>query len=141
MRYFVRYGAIVLFLLVLTSPASSQLAGNAACPGEDVFYNPDNGQDIIVTNGYKVEVFVKNLNMPTDIAFAKGRVYVLESGTGLPGRCNNNKLPAFGGEFSAGNPFTPDLLIFDTAGHLLVGPLGKQTPSGGGFQPDGTAIG
>src|SRR5712691_11813459 len=98
MRYFVRYGAIVLFLLVLTSPASSQLAGNASCPGEDVFYNPDNGQDIIVPNGYKVDVFVKNLNMPTDIAFAGNRVFVLESGTGLPGRCNNNEQPAFGGK-------------------------------------------
>ncbi|HEY2994606.1 MAG TPA: hypothetical protein VGM22_17455 [Methylomirabilota bacterium] len=141
MRYFVRYGAIVLFLLVLTSPASSQLAGNDACPGEDVFYNPDNGQDIIVPNGYKVDVFVKNLNMPTDIAFAGNRVFVLESGTGLPGRCNNNEQPAFGGKFSATNPFTPDLLVFNMSGHQVAGPLGKPTPSGGGFQPDGPAIG
>src|SRR3989442_1078154 len=140
MRYFVRYGAIVLFLLVLTSPASSQLAGNAACPGEDVFYNPDNGQDIIVPNGYKVDVFVKNLNMPTDIAFAGNRVFVLDSGTCLPGRCNNNEQPAFGGKFAATNPFTPDLLVFNMTGHQVAGPLGKPTPSGGGFQPDGPAI-
>ena len=132
---------VALFVLLAPSFASAQLVGNPACPGEEVFYNPGNGEDIIVPNGYKVEVFLKDLNMPTDIAFAHGRAYVLESGTGLPGRCNNNELPAFGGKFSASNPFTPDLLIFNMAGHLLAGPIGKPTASGGGFQPDGPAIG
>src|SRR6185295_7394061 len=99
------------------------------------------GEDIIVPNGYKVEVFVKDLNMPTDIAFAHGRAYVLESGTGLPGRCNDNSLPVFGGKFAPTNPFTPDLLIFNMRGQLLAGPLGKPTATGGGFQPDGPAIG
>src|SRR6185295_13133292 len=91
--------------------------------------------------GYKVEVFARDLNMPTDIAFANGKAYVLESGTGLPGRCNNNEQPAFGGKFAATNPFTPDLLVFDMTGQLLAGPLGKPTSTGGGFQPDGPAIG
>src|SRR6185369_15442184 len=131
---FMRYSVTVALVLLLVSPfsASAQLVGNPACPGEDVFYDPGHGEDIIVPNGYKVEVFARDLNMPTDIAFAHGRAYVLESGTGLPGRCNNNELPAFGGKFSASNPFTPDLLIFNMAGHLLAGPLGKPTATGGG---------
>ncbi len=138
-----RYCLIVVLCLLVISPvgAAAQLVGNPACPGEDVFYDPGNGQDILVPDGYKVEVFVKDLNMPTDIVFANGRAYVLESGTGLPGRCNNNELPAFGGKFAVTNPFTPDLLIFNMAGHLLAGPLGKPTAAGGGFQPDGPAIG
>jgi hypothetical protein len=138
-----RYNVIVVILALLLSPfvASAQSVGNPACPGEEVFYNPGNGEDIIVPNGYKVEVFVKNLNMPTDIAFAHGKAYVLESGTGLPGRCNDNSLAVFGGKFAATNPFTPDLLIFNLKGQLLAGPIGKPTPGGGGFQPDGPAIG
>src|SRR5882762_7476379 len=104
-----RYRIIVTLLVFVFAPlvASAQMVGNPACPGEDVFYNPGNGEDVIVPDGYKIEVFVKDLNMPTDIAFANGRAYVLESGTGLPGRCNDNSLPAFGGKFSASNPFTP----------------------------------
>src|SRR5262245_49017511 len=136
-----RYIITLLMLLVAPLTASAKLVGNPACPGEEVFYNPGNGEDIVVPNGYKIEVFLKNLNMPTDIAFAKGRVYVLESGTGLPGRCNNNEEPAFGGKFNAANPFTPGLLIFNSSGQLLAGPLGKPTASGAGFQPDGPAIG
>src|SRR5689334_9347162 len=138
-----RFRTIVALLVVLVAPslASAQLVGNPACPGEDVFYNPGHGEDILLPNGYKVEVFIKDLNMPTDIAFAHGRAYVLESGTGLPGRCNNNELPAFGGKFSASNPFTPDLLIFNMAGQPVAGPFGKPTAGGGGFQPDGPAIG
>jgi glucose/arabinose dehydrogenase len=138
-----RFRTLVALFIVLVAPsfASAQLVGNPACPGEDVFYNPGHGEDILLPDGYKVEVFVRDLNMPTDIAFAHGRAYVLESGTGLPGRCNNNELPAFGGKFSASNPFTPDILIFNSAGQLLAGPLGKPTAGGGGFQADGPAIG
>ena len=39
------------------------------------------------------------------------------------------------------NPFTLDILIFDQDGKKVAGPLGKPTPSGGGFQSDGPAIG
>jgi hypothetical protein len=120
-------------------------ATNAACPEEAVFYDPGNGQDITVPEGFKVEVFAKNLNFPTAVAFRgnknKFEVFVLESGHGLPSRCNDNALPAFGGVFSATNPLTPDILVFNDAGQKIAGPIGKPTPAGGGFQPDGPAIG
>lgn len=120
-------------------------ASNPVCPVESVFFDPGNGEDIVVPSGYKVEVFAKGLNFPTDVAFLgnKGnfQVLVLESGTGLPSRCNDNtKVPGVG-KFASNNPFTPDLLIFDRNGNKIAGPLGKPTASGGGFQPDGPAIG
>jgi len=147
--------AAVLTGLLLTVVPTVSLAdndkktrSNPACVdpgGEAVFYNPSHGQDILLPKGYKVEVFAKDLNFPTAIAF-KGdkknfQVYVLESGKGLPGACNNNEFAGFGGKFSLTNPLTPDLLVFDDKGKRLAGPLGKPTAAGGGFQPDGPAIG
>ena len=38
------------------------------------------------------------------------KVVVLESGTGLPSRCNNNELVPGVPRFAANNPFTPDVL-------------------------------
>ena len=71
-------------------------AANQLCPGEDVTYNPDRGQDIVVPPGFTVSVFAKDLNFPTGIAFLgnskKFQVYVLESGHGLPSRCNDEIL-------------------------------------------------
>jgi glucose/arabinose dehydrogenase len=121
---------------------------NPACVdpgGEAVFYNPSKGQDILLPKGYKIEVFAKDLNFPTAIAFKGDKknftVYVLESGKGLPGACNDNEFPGFGGKFSAKNPFTPDILVFNDKGKKIGGPIGKPTATGGGFQPDGPAIG
>src|SRR6185369_6619111 len=101
----------------------AEIVSNPNCPAETVFYGPGNGEDIVVPDGYKVEVFAKNLNFPTGIAFLGKKddfqVFVLESGTGLPGRCNTNAGPGVGGPggiFSSTNPFTPDLLIFDRSG-------------------------
>jgi len=136
----------LLLALVLLAPGVARAdTGNAACPGEDVFFDPGNGQDIVVPTGYKVEVFAKGLNFPTAIAFRghekNFKVFVLESGRGLPSRCNDNELPAFGGKFSAANPLTPDILVFDNRGTKIAGPLGKPTSTGGGFQPDGPAVG
>ena len=95
--------------------------------------------------GYKVEVFARDLNFPTDVVFLGNRhdfkVLVLKSGTGLPGRCNNNAAVPGIGRFDPRNPFTPGLSIFNDRGRRLAGPLGKPTASGGGFQPDGPAIG
>lgn len=129
----------------LAASDGSHMLGNAACPGESVYYNPGHGQDIAVPPGYKVQVFAKGLNFPTGIAF-RGRgsdfkAYVLESGVGLPGRCNTNEAPVFGGKFSTTNPFTPDLLVLDSHGRVIRGPIGKPTASGRGFQPDGPPIG
>jgi hypothetical protein len=81
--------------------------------------------------------------MPTGIAFRKAgagfEVYVLESGHGLPSACNDESTMP-GGTFSPTNPFTPDILVFDQNGNKIRGPLGKPTPTGGGFQPSGPAI-
>ena len=123
----------------------AQEKANPVCPSERAHYNPGNGEDIAVPRGFKVEVFARDLNMPTDIAFVGNKdrfqVIVLESGTGLPSQCNDNtKVPGVG-KFAANNPFTPNVLVFDQDGNKLSGPLGKPTTSGGGFQPDGPAIG
>src|SRR5713226_4653659 len=144
-----RIGAVAAALLLagiaITPVTALADAANPVCPEETAFFDPGEGQDIVVPKGFKVEVFAKGLNFPTDVAFLGSRdnfrVLVLESGTGLPSRCNDNtKVPGVG-RFAANNPFTPDLLIFDRNGRKIAGPLGKPTPSGGGFQPDGPAIG
>ena len=133
-------------ICALPLPAFAQTAGNPnpGCAGESVFYNPANGQDIVVPKGYKVEVWAKDLNFPTDIVFLGDKhnfkAYVLESGTGLPGACNNNNTGVFG-KFAANNPFTPGVLVLDKNGKKIAGPFGKPTASGGGLQPDGPAIG
>src|SRR2546425_283192 len=144
-----KLGAITAALVLAGIASSPSLAfadvANAGCPVEKVFYDPGHGQDIIVPEGFKVEVFAKGLNFPTAIAFKGSKekfdVFVLESGRGLPSICNNNELPAFGGKVSATNPLTPDILVFDDNGVKKAGPLGKPTAAGGGFQPDGPAIG
>jgi hypothetical protein len=46
---------------------------------------------------------------------ALAEVYMLESGTGLPGKCNNNATMP-GGTFAASNLFTPGILIFNSDG-------------------------
>ena len=142
--------AAALAVVGLAAPAAAWAAANPVClsngsPTETAYYDPGNAEDIVVPRGFKVEVFARGLNFPTDVAFVGGKdhfkVYVLESGTGLPSRCNDNtKVPGVG-KYDANNPFTPDILVFDEDGHKIAGPIGKPTPSGGGFQPDGPAIG
>ena len=127
-------------------------AANAACAGEDVFYDPGSGEDIIVPTGYKVDVFARDLNFPTGLAFMGTEngaddfnVLIVESGTGLPGQCNNNTAKAWGGKLSATNPFTPDLLVLDGQGKTIGKPLFKPTSAdpaqNTGYQPDGPALG
>jgi len=128
-------------------PTLAQAQGvNKNCPEEAVFHNPSHGEDIIVPKGFKIEPFITGLNFPTDIAFVGNKnnfkVYVLESGTGLPGKCNNRV--GYGGDatgFGPNNPFTPDILVFNDDGHRIGGPIGKPTGPGNGFQADGPAIG
>lgn len=134
--------AIVLVVPLHPSPVSADVT-NPICPHESVFFNPGNGQDIVVPAGFKVSVFKAGLNGPTGIAFRGGarhfEVFVLESGHGLPSRCNEQgSWPA--GTFANDNPFTPDIMVFDQNGTLLRGPLGKPTSGGDGFQPAGPAI-
>ena len=130
--------------------AAVTTAGNAACPGEGVFYDPGQGEDIVVPEGFKVEVFARDLNFPTGLAFMQTgedsfQALVVESGTGLPGRCQNNEDPAWGGKLSKTNPLTPDLLVLNQHGHAVRGPLFKPTSAdpaaNTGYQPDGPAIG
>src|SRR5207247_4788489 len=123
----------VVSALVFTLPtlATAQTRGNPLCPGEDVFFNPGHGQDIVVPQGFEVSVFAKGLNFPTAVAFRgdarRFEVFVLESGHGLPSRCNDETSSVVGGQFSAINPFTPDILVFDESGRVIPGPLAKPT--------------
>lgn len=133
-------------ILASTVPAVAEAAtaANPLCPAETVLFNPGNGEDIVVPPGFRVSVFASGLNFPTGIAFLlKGdskefEVYVLESGHGLPSRCNEQD--SFGsGQFDPANPFTPDILVFNQAGTKIRGPLGKPSALGG-FQPAGPAV-
>src|SRR5919198_1728126 len=83
----------LLAAVMLRPPAAStQEVGNLACPGEEVFFDLGNGEDILVPPGYTVEVFAAGLNFPANIAFRGSadsfEVFVTEAGTSLPGRCN-----------------------------------------------------
>ena len=129
--------------LALPAVADTQMVANPLCPAETVLFNPDQGQDIVLPTGFKVSVFASGLNAPTGIAVLGNsqsfQVYVLESGHGIPSRCNEQgSFP--GGEFSLSNPFTPDILVFNQNGKLIRGPIGKPTAAGDGLQPAGPAI-
>src|SRR5215467_1318503 len=110
--------ALLVGVAAFSVTAVSADLSNPVCPTETVHFNPGNGEDIVVPQGYKVEVFAKGLNFPTDVVFLGNKnnfqVLVLESGTGLPSRCNDNtKVPdghgGFLGKFDPANPFTPGL--------------------------------
>jgi len=139
--------------LLLTQAAFVAAAPNLLCPGEDVAFNPGNGEDIVVPPGFKVEVFAKGLNFPTGIAFRGEKnnfqVYVLESGHGLPSgsgahSCNDEAAWQTKG-LPGRNPFTPDVLVFNQGG-TLIRTLGKPTDATtdtggtGVFQPHGPAV-
>src|SRR5438132_5936599 len=143
---FDRFSSVtVSFALVLALPTLATAAGNPLCPGEDVFFDPGHGQDIVVPPGFEVSVFAKGLNFPTAVAFRgdarRFEVFVLESGHGLPSRCNDETSSVVGGQFSATNPFTPDILVFDQSGSRIGSPLAKPTVAGTGLQPHGPSIG
>jgi hypothetical protein len=56
-------------LLALPAVAHAATVTNPICPGESVLFNPDQGQDIVVPEGFKVSLFATGLNFPTGIAF------------------------------------------------------------------------
>ena len=131
--------------LSLPAVAANNVVANPICPDNTANFNPTLPPSIDLPPGFAASVFASGLNFPTGIAFRGDsqnfQVFVLESGHGLGGsRCNEQGDPAVGGTFSSTNPFTPDILVFNRNGTLIRGPLGKPTPSGGGFQPGGPAV-
>jgi len=148
MRLHARSVAAFVAALVLcsTSPNSVSAAtvANPICTNNTALYNPDQGQDIVVPPGYAVSVFAKDLNFPTAVAFRGNKnnfeVYVLESGHGLPSRCNDEESALVGGVTSPTNPFTPDILVFNQNGTLIRGPLAKPSSALPSLQPHGPAI-
>jgi glucose/arabinose dehydrogenase len=143
-RNFKVLGCVAGGVLAASAPAAVQAAtvANPLCPNNTAFFSPGNGEDIVVPPGFRVSRFASGLNFPTGIAFRKRggsfEVYVLESGHGLPSRCNEQT--AFGsGNFDPTNPFTPDILVFDANGNKIRGPLAKPTTNDG-LQPAGPAV-
>jgi hypothetical protein len=115
---------------------------NPLCPENTALFNASTGRDIILPAGFKVSVFRAGLNFPTGIAFLRHGngfdVFVLESGHGLPSKCNEQG--SFGtGQFDPKNPFTPDILVFDQSGTTLLRTLAKPMANDG-FQPAGPAV-
>src|SRR6267378_7223626 len=126
----------------LSLPAIAHAASNPICPDNTAFFNSSLPPKIDLPAGFTASVFASGLNFPTGIAFLgnaqRFQVFVLESGHGLPSRCNDQS--AFGtGDFDPKNPFTPDILVFNKKGKLIRGPLGKPSVFGG-FQPAGPAV-
>jgi len=112
--------ALVLTVSWSPSPAQAATVANALCPGEDVQFNPGNGDDILVPPGYQIEVFAKGLNFPTNIAFKGNQhqfeVYVTEAGTSLPGICN--AAVGYPGA-AADNPFLADVRVLNQNGQFV----------------------
>ena len=136
------FKSVILLTASLTLPGVAMAAsvGNPLCPGEEVSFNPGNGEDIVVPAGFKVSVFAEGLNFPTGIAFRgnaqRFEVYVLESGVFPTSRCNDGV--AWQAKGLPGNPFTPDIRVFDQGAHLLR-TLGKppdaSAETAGAFSP------
>ncbi len=135
----------LVMLVAMSPPAFAVVLSNPICPDNTAFYSPGTGKDIVVPPGFKVSVFAQGLNSPVGIAFTGNKnnfqVYVLESGHGLPSRCNNEEDAIVGGQFSLTNPFTPDILVFNQNGVKIAGPLAKPTAAGGGLLPHGPSVG
>jgi len=131
--------------LVAPTLAGAATVGNPLCPGEEVSFNPGNGEDIVVPDGFAVSVFAKGLNFPTGIAFRgnsqRFEVYVLESGSFPASRCNDGA--AWQANGLPGNPFTPDVVVFDQAAQplrMLGKPADATKGSPNSFQPGGPAV-
>jgi hypothetical protein len=126
--------------LALPGAAAASMVGNALCPGEEVMFNPGNGEDIIVPDGFNVSVFASGLNFPTGIAFRGNshhfEVYVLESGVFPTSQCNDGV--AWQSKGLPGNPFTPDIRVYDQSAKMLR-MLGKppdaSSETTGAFSP------
>src|SRR5215469_12505450 len=107
--------------LALPTAATAATVGNSLCPGEEVSFNPGNGEDIILPDGFKISVFASGLNFPTGIAFRGNahrlEVYVLESGVFPTSQCNDGV--AWQAKGLPGNPFTPDIRVYGQSAQPL----------------------
>jgi hypothetical protein len=128
-----RNGFLLASSLVLPTVAEAATVGNPLCPGEEVVFNPGNGEDIVVPNGFTVSVFASGMNFPTGIAFRgnsqRFEVYVLESGVFPTSQCNDGV--AWQSKGLPGNPFTADIRVFDQSAKLLR-TLGKPADASTG---------
>ncbi len=138
--------AVLTAAPLLTLPGvalAASTVANPICAAETALFAPGHGQNITLPRGFTVSAFASGLNMPTGIAFLGNKnrfeVYVLESGHGLPSRCNEQSDPKVGGEFNPNNPFTPDIKVFNHNGKLQR-VLGKPSAPGVGFQTAGPAV-
>jgi hypothetical protein len=134
----------VLLAAALTLPgaAVAMTVGNPLCPGEEVSFNPGNGEDIVLPEGFKVSVFASGLNFPTGLAFRgdvhRFEVYVLESGVFPTSRCNDGV--AWQSQGLPGNPFTADIRVFDQNAKLrrtLGKPANASTGTPNAFSTGG----
>lgn len=106
---------------------ADKTATNELCPQEDVFFDPGNGEDILVPSGYKVEAFATGLNFPTNIAFRNTgngfEVFITEAGHSLTSKCNNED--NYPGTVD-NNPFLADIVVLNQTGKVNR-VLGKTT--------------
>ena len=87
----------LVMLVAMSPPAFAVVLSNPICTDNTAFYSPGTAKDIVVPPGFKASVFASGLNFPVGIAFTGNKnnfqVYVLESGHGLPSRCNDEPAP------------------------------------------------
>ena len=55
--------------------AYATTVANPICPANTAFFDPGNGENIVVPPGYSVSVFKAGLNFPTGIAFRETGQY------------------------------------------------------------------
>jgi hypothetical protein len=144
-RRCLKYALAAAPLLAPQGIAIAATAGDPLCPGEEVLFNPGNGEDIVVPKGFQLSVFAKGLNFPTGIAFRghskRFEVYVLESGRFPTSRCNDGV--AWQTRGLPGNPFTPDIQVFDQNAkplRTLGKPADAATEAANAFRPGGGAV-
>jgi len=73
---FDRFIGCCLIRAVTSLPTLATAAGNPLFRARTVFFNPGNGEDIVVPSGFRF-VFAQGLNFPTAVAFRGRRTPVL----------------------------------------------------------------
>jgi hypothetical protein len=118
-----------LFASSLVPPTVAEAAtvGNRLCPGEEVSFNPGNDEDIVLPDGFTVSVFASGLNFPTGIAFRGNSQRFEGVCAGIRGLFDQpvQRRSGVAIKRAAGQPFTPDVRVFDQGAKLLR-TLGKS---------------